>query len=51
MVAMVLEFMVIISPLLSFALRPCISLEVVNEIGFEKLAPIEGTYDSLRGRL
>jgi hypothetical protein len=43
--------MVAISPLLSFALRPCISPGVVNGIGFEKLAPIEGASTSLKGRI
>jgi len=60
MVAMVLEFMVAISPLLSFALRPCISPGVVNGIGFEgvvngigfeELASTKGAFDSLRGRI
>jgi hypothetical protein len=51
MVAMVLEFMVAISPLLSFALRPCISPGVVNGIGFEELASTKGAFDLLRGRI
>jgi hypothetical protein len=51
MVAMVLEFMVVITSLLSFALRHCISSKVVNGIRFEKLAPTKGASDSLRGRI
>jgi hypothetical protein len=51
MVAKVLKFMVAISPLLSFALMPCISPEAVNGIGFEELAPTEGASDSLKGRI
>lgn len=51
MVAMVLEFMVVISPLLSFAIGLCIHFKVVNEIGFEELAPMKGIIDSLGGGL
>jgi hypothetical protein len=51
MVAMVLKFTVVISPLLSFAIRPCIYFKMVNEIGFEELAPTKGLVDSLGGGL
>jgi hypothetical protein len=51
MVAMVLEFMVVISPLLSFAIGPCIYFKVVNKIGFEELASTKGVIDSLGGGL
>jgi hypothetical protein len=51
MVAMVLEFMVVISPLLSFSIGPCIYFKVVNKIGFEELAPMKGVIDSLGGGL
>jgi len=48
MVAKVLEFVVTISPLLSFALMPCISPGAINGIGFEEFAPTKGAFDSLK---
>jgi hypothetical protein len=51
MVAMVLKFTFAIPPLLSLALRLCISPGVVNGIRFEERTLMEGAFDSLRGRL
>jgi hypothetical protein len=49
MVAMFLEFMVTISPLLNFALGLCISIKVFNKIGFEETTPTEVAFKPLRG--
>jgi hypothetical protein len=51
MVAMVLEFMIVIFPLLSFTIGPCISFKVINKIRFEEPAPTKGVVDSLGGGL
>jgi hypothetical protein len=51
MVVMFLKFMLIISPLLTFALRPCILTRVVNGITSRESTKMEGLSNSLRGRL
>jgi hypothetical protein len=50
-IAMLLEFMVIISPLHSFVIGPCISTLVVNGVRFEGPTSMEGLSNSLKGKL
>jgi hypothetical protein len=51
MVAMFLEFTVIISLLLNFSSGPCISIGVVNKIGYEETTSMEVTFEPLSRRL
>jgi hypothetical protein len=51
MVVVSLEFTVTISPLRNFALKPYISIGVVNKIGFEETTPTKIAFKPLRGML
>ncbi len=43
--------MAVISPLLSFAIGPCIYFKMVNDIRLEEPSPTKGVVDSLGGGL